>query len=329
MDFGSFSLDAASLEPPERPDPAIVYDMLILGGGPAAISAAIYAARKMLRIAMISMELGGQVGSTSEIENYAGFQSVSGQDLVSRFVEHMRNFKVPAALGDRIALVKKDGGTFKVKLEGGGEYSGKTVLYALGKAHRKLDVPGENELAGRGVAYCSICDAPFFKGKRVVVAGGGNSAFTSALDLLKAGAEIAMVNYTEGWQADPVLVQAVERTGTVKRLDMHQVTAISGTELVTGVKIRDRRTGNESGIPADGVFVEIGMTPNTAPIKGLAKLSPSGELEVDSHCRTSVEGLFGAGDATTVPYNQIVISAGEGAKAALSAYDYLVSKGLV
>ncbi|MBN2495274.1 MAG: FAD-dependent oxidoreductase, partial [Deltaproteobacteria bacterium] len=190
--------------------------------------------------------------------------------------------------------------------------------------------PGEKELTGKGVAYCATCDAPFFRGKRVVVAGGGNSALTAALDLLKVDASVTLVNYAPGWQADEIMLEAArKRRERVVFLDMHQVLSIEGRERVSGVTVKDRRSEKTAAIEVDGIFVEIGLLPNSEPVRELAALNEAGELIVDCHCRTSVAGLYGAGDVTTVPQKQIIISAGEGAKAALSAYDDLMRQGVI
>jgi alkyl hydroperoxide reductase subunit F len=190
-------------------------------------------------------------------------------------------------------------------------------------------VPGEKDLVGRGVAYCATCDAPFFKGKKVVVAGGGNSAFTTAMDLLKVEAEVTLVNFIKGWQSDEALQERVKQTGKVSLLDYRQVIRIEGKDRVTAVVVKNRESEREQKLDASGVFVEIGLSPNNESIRNLVELNEQGEVIVDCFCRTSVEGLFGAGDVTTVPHKQIIISAGEGAKAALSAYNYLINKSLI
>lgn len=328
MDLPGFSLDLSALGDTKRPEPGAIYDLLILGGGPAALTAAVYAARKMMKVALVTRDFGGQVSDTSLVENFPGFQSISGTELVSRFVDQVKQFEIPLAEGEAISQVKKDGEVFKVLTESGAEYSSLTVVVALGKRYRRLKVAGEDELVGKGVAFCATCDAPFFKDKRVVVAGGANSAFTAALDLMKVAKQVTLVNFVPGWQADQVLQDALRKYSGVRLLDSHEVTRIGGADRVDAVHLRDRESGEEKVIPADGIFIQIGLLPNTEPLGDLAALSKEGSLIVDCHCRTNVEGLFGAGDVTTVPYDQIVISAGEGAKAALSAYDYLMMRGL-
>ncbi len=329
MDMPEFSLDLSSLGGGNRPDADTLYDILIIGGGPAAAAAAVYAARKMMKTAVIAEDFTGQTGTTSWVENYLGFQSIGGKELADRFVEHMQQFDVPTEQGQKVTEVTKEGDAFRAKLEDGREFTSRTVIIATGKRSRPLGVPGEKELVGKGVAYCAICDAPFFKDRKVVVAGGGNSALTAAQDLLKVATEVTLVNFAPLWQADAVLIESVKKHDNVRMLDNTRLTRIDGQQKVTGVAVKDRATGEERVIEADGVFVEIGLLPNSDLVKGLAELNERGELVVDCGCRTSVEGLFGAGDVTTVPHKQIIISAGEGAKAALSAYDYLSGRGLV
>lgn len=329
MDFPTFSLDTSLLEKAKEPDPEITYDLLILGGGPAAMSAAVYAARKMMNMAIITKDFGGQVRETSEIENWLGFQSINAKDLVDMFEEHVKGFDIPVSLGPAITQVKREADTFKVRADDGKIYSSRTLILATGKRHRPLNVPGEKELVGRGVAYCATCDAPFFKGKKVVVAGGGNSAFTTAVDLLKVGAEVILINFIKGWQADEALQERAKQTDKASLLDYHQVVRIEGKDSVTGVVVRNRENEAEEKLNASGVFIEIGLLPNNESVKNLVELNEQGEVIVGCSCRTSIEGLFGAGDVTTVPHKQIVISAGEGAKAALSAYNYLINKFLI
>jgi len=329
MDFPTFSLDTSLLEKAKEPEPEVTYDLLILGGGPAAMSAAVYATRKMMNLAIITKDFGGQVRETSEIENWLGFQSINAKDLVDSFDEHVKSFDIPVSLGTATTQVNKEADTFKVRTDNGKIYSSRALILATGKRHRPLKVPGEKELVGRGVAYCATCDAPLFKDKKVVVAGGGNSAFTTAIDLLKVGAEVTLVNFSKGWRADAALQERVKQTDKVRLFDYHQVVTIEGKERVTAVVVKNREDEKEEKLDTDGIFVEIGLSPNNEPVKNLVKLNEHGEVIVDCSCRTSVEGLFGAGDVTAVPHKQIVIAAGEGAKAALSAYNYLINKSLL
>ena len=293
------------------------------------MSAAVYAARKMMNLAIITKDFGGQVRETSEVENWLGFQSINAKDLADSFEEHVKSFDIPVSLGRAITEVKKQGDTFTVWTDDGTVYSSRTVILSTGKRHRPLNVPGEQELVGRGLAYCATCDAPFFKRKNVVVAGGGNSAFTTVLDLVKVEAGVTLINFIKGWQADGPLQERVEQTGTVSMLDYHQIVKIEGKDRVTGVVVKNRESEKEEKLKTDGVFVEIGLLPNNQSVKNLVELNDQGEVIVDCSSQTSVQGLYAAGDVTTVPHKQIVIAAGEGAKAALSAYNYLVNKSLL
>ncbi|HUT69855.1 MAG TPA: FAD-dependent oxidoreductase [Desulfatiglandales bacterium] len=329
MDFPTFTLDTSMLEEAAEPDPEFTYDLLILGGGPAAMSAAVYAARKMMTCAMITKDFGGQVRETSEVENWLGFQNINAKDLADSFEEHVKSFDIPVKLGTAITAITKQGDTFTVSTDEGTSYHSHTVLLSTGKRYRPLNVPGEKKLVGKGLAYCATCDAPFYKKKKVVVAGGGNSAFTTTLDLLKVEASVTMVNAIKGWQADTSLVERVKRNKTVTLLENHEIIKIEGTDQVTGVVVKNRESGTEEHLAADGIFVEIGLLPNSEPVKNLVKLNEHGEVVVDCSSQTSVEGLYAAGDVTTVPHKQIVIAAGEGAKAALSAYAYLINKSLI
>ncbi|MBN2178280.1 MAG: FAD-dependent oxidoreductase [Deltaproteobacteria bacterium] len=329
MDVPDFELDTSLLGNSKTLDSTVYYDLVIVGGGPAAMSAAVYAARKMLNCAVITRDFGGQVLETSEIENWLGFQSINARDLVASFVEHVNNFDMAVASDMGVAGIEKEGDIFRIKTEDGNVYSARAVILATGKRHRPLAVPGEKELVGRGVAYCATCDAPLFRDKEVVVVGGGNSAFTTAVDLLKVGAGVVMVNFIEGWQADEALQERVHRAENAKLFDYHQVVRIEGKTSVEGVVIQEREKGEEKLLKVEGVFVEIGLLPNSESVKNLVALNDLGEVIIDCSCRTDVEGFFGAGDVTTVPHKQIIISAGEGAKAALSAYDYLMKHAFV
>jgi alkyl hydroperoxide reductase subunit F len=324
MEFPGVILDTSAFSQAPPPDQYTIYDMLILGGGPAAMSAAVYAARKMLNIAIITVNFGGQLKETTEVENYLGFQNINANDLVSRFEEHVKSFQLPIGIGIAVKEVVKKDTVFAVLMENGISFLGKTVLYTTGERHRELAIPGEKEFTGKGVSYCAICDAPLYRDKKVMIIGGGNSAFTTALDLSRGNAEIILVNVIRGWQADTIIQQRVRSYGKVEFLDFHEVVRIEGKESVEAAVLKNRTTGEEKRVSVDGIFVEIGLLPNSDPVKNLVNLNERGEVIVDCSCRTSVPGLFAAGDVTTIPHKQIIISAGEGAKAALSAYDFLV-----
>ncbi|MEW6586231.1 MAG: FAD-dependent oxidoreductase, partial [Nitrospirota bacterium] len=254
------SMPSATLRKPEQ---GVLYDMLVIGGGPAAMSAVIYAARKMLNLALLSRDFGGMMLETSEVENYLGFQSIDAKDLVARFEDHVRSFDIPILYGVGVREVRKQGDAFIAVTEKGESFSGRTVIVATGERHRRLLIPGGKELVGKGVSYCATCDAPLFKDKRVVIVGGGNSAFTTAIDLIRVNAEITMVNFAEGWQADETMQQNVKKYGRIRFFDSHEMMRIVGANTVESVVVKDRKTGKESNISAEGVFVEIGLLPNS------------------------------------------------------------------
>ena len=323
MEFPGFILNLPQSEA-HKPDQGVLYDLLIVGGGPAAMSAALYAARKMLNLALITIDFGGLIKETSEIENYLGFQSIHAGELAARFEEQVKNFASPLLVGVAVKEVRKQGGDFLVLTESGEQFSGKTVIFAAGERHRELLIPGGKEFAGKGVSYCATCDAPFFREKRVIIAGGGNSAFTTAFDLMRVNATITMINFAEGWNADEILQQRVKKYDRIQFIDHHEILRIEGANSVESVGIKNRSTGQETRMQVDGIFIEIGLVPNSGPVKDLAALNQIGEVIIDCSCRTNIPGLFSAGDVTAVPHKQIIISAGDGAKAALSAYDYLI-----
>jgi alkyl hydroperoxide reductase subunit F len=329
MESSNLAAGLSALGRENLPDPGRVYHLLVLGGGPAATTAMLYAARKFLDAALLTKDFQGQVGTTNAIENYMGYQTINGRELAAKFYEQIRQFDLPMAQDVWITRVRREGDLFAVEVDGGAAYRAHAVVVATGKRDRVLGVPGEKELAGRGVAYCATCDAPFFRGLKVAVAGGGNSGFTAALDLLKVAAEVTLINVAEGWQADAILQASARKHDHVRFLERHEITAIEGDQVVTGLRLRDRATGAEKRIDVDGVFVEIGLVPNSEPVRGLVELNAAGEIVIDCFCRTGVAGLFAAGDVTTIPQKQIIISAGEGAKASLMAYDYLTRKGLL
>ena len=324
MEFPDFILDTSAFSKLPKPDENAKYDMLIIGGGAAAMSAAIYGARKMLSLALISIDFGGLMNEASEIENYLGFQSIQAQDLASRFEEHVKGFDVPVSLGVPVVEVQRDNDFFTVRLEDGQMFVGRTLVFATGERHRELTVPGAQTLIGKGVSYCATCDAPFFKGKKVMIVGGGNSAFSTIIDLIRVHAEIIIVNFSKGWQADTILLHRAKQYSQIKFLDYHELVRINGEERVESATIRNRESKQEETINCDGIFIEIGLIPNSGPVKNLVELNETGEVVIDYKCKTKVAGFFSAGDVTCIPHKQIIISAGEGAKASLSAYDYLV-----
>ena len=316
--------------PPEEEKEAEgkVYDVAVVGAGPAGLSAALYAARKKLQILLVAKEVGGQIQLASTVENFPGFKAISGRELVGRFEEQVREYEnVTWRLGEEVTGIAKDGEVFLLRTDRGKEYRAKTVIVATGRRHRQLGIPGEREFTGRGVSYCSICDAPLFKDKPVAIVGGGNSGMMAVLDLAPYSPKIYLVEILDRLTADPVLVDRAEATGKTEFLLRHSVEEIKGDETVKSVRVRNLDTGEERELDVRGVFVEVGTEPNSEFLKGFVNLTEGGEVAVDERCRTNVEGLFAAGDVTTVPEKQAVVAAGEGAKAALSAYRFLMERG--
>jgi NADH-dependent peroxiredoxin subunit F len=302
----------------------VLFDLAILGGGPAGLTAGVYASRKLMRTVLISPDLGGQVLATSGVENYMGYQYVTGPELSKKFSEQIRQFPLKLIANEKSAAVsQRADGMFVVRTPSSREVVAQTLVLATGKRWRELGVPGEAEHVGRGVAYCAICDAPFFKGLPVAVAGGGNSAVSAALDLLKLGCAVTLINSADGWQADPVLLDQVRERTTL--LDAHKILEVEGDGVqVKGLRLVPRNGGEEKHLAVRGVFVEIGLIPNTEIFRGFVTLNAKNEVQVDCSSATSRSGVYAAGDCTSVPEKQIIIAAGEGAKAALAAHRYLM-----
>jgi len=299
-----------------------VYDLMIVGGGPAGLAASVYAARKQLKTLLISGDIGGQINTTLGIENYLGYQFIEGPELINKFQTQVSQFPIDQKIGDKISRLDKIDEGFEAILEIGDKYQAKAAIVATGKSPRKLNVPGEKELTGRGVTYCAICDGPVFAGQRVVVVGGGNSALEAALDMVKIAEHVDLVSLTP-LTGDSILV---ERLATAKNLSLfteHQTEEIKGQDLVAGVLIKDLKSGEKKVLDVTGVFIEIGLVPNSGAVKGLVGLNKWGEVPVTPACETTVPGLYAAGDVTDVPEKQIIVAAGEGAKAALQAQRYL------
>jgi NADH-dependent peroxiredoxin subunit F len=296
--------------------------LIIVGGGPSGMTAAVYAARKQLNTLLISNDIGGQVMWTNSVENYPGFQFIEGDELMTKFQQQVDQFPIDQKIGFNVGLVKKAEGGFEVSTEKGDKYQGKAVILASGKRPRKLNVPGETELIGRGITYCSVCDGPDFTGQRVAVIGGGNSAIEAALDMIPAAGHVDIVSVSP-LTGDPIMIKKMSAAGNLTVYTEQQTEKILGTDKVEGIIIRDIKTGNTKQLDVTGVFVEIGLVPNSDMVKDLVKLNRVGEVPVNCASETGVPGLFAAGDVTDVPEKQIVIAAGEGAKALLQAHRYL------
>jgi len=300
------------------------YDAIIIGGGPAGSTAGVYLARKQLKTLLISPDLGGQVLWTSDIENYPGYEVISGIELAHHFQEQLKKQEIDLKIGDSVVAIHpaKTGGTVLTDKEA--EYSFRTLIIASGKRSRPLDVPGENALIGRGVTYCATCDGPLYRGEEVAVIGGGNSALTAAIELLALGCTVHLVNIIHGFQADGSLIDKVRSSDRLTMHLDHEVTEILGDRAVAGITIRNRETGELIPLGVTGVFVEIGLIPNSTFAKGVVRMNEKNEIMVNCLCETSVPGIFAAGDVTNVPDKQIVVAAGEGAKAALGVSEYLM-----
>ena len=297
-------------------------DTLVIGAGPAGITAAVYAARKMMDFAVVSPDIGGQAAWSGEIENYTGYQFISGPDLAQKFREHLERYDFLLLEGVAAVRVERAGNDFKVSLSEGEPLFAQTLIIASGKRPHLLNVPGENEYKNHGLTYCATCDAPLFAGKAVAVVGGGNSALDAVLQLVKIAPKIYLINLADQLTGDPVMQAKASSSAKVEIMNKTKIVEIFGDKFVKGIKVESG--GAERRIAVEGVFVEAGLTPNSEFIDFVAK-NELGEIIVDCAGQTSVPGLFAAGDVTTVPEKQIIIAAGEGAKAALAAFRYLAT----
>jgi alkyl hydroperoxide reductase subunit F len=303
------------------------YDMLIIGGGPAGAAAAVYAARKGIRTGLVAERFGGQTLDTLGIENYVSVLRTEGPKFAAAMEAQVRANEVDLMNGQRVAALEP-GAMIGVRLENGATLQAKSVVLATGARWRRVNVPGEAEYANKGVAYCPHCDGPLFKGRDVAVIGGGNSGVEAAIDLAGVVRHVTVVEFAPELKADAVLVRKLHSLPNVSVHCNAQTTEITGNgQTVDGLMFKDRASGQTQRVDLAGVFVQIGLVPNTEFLKGAVELSRYGEILIDERCATSLPGVFAAGDATTVPYKQIVIAAGEGAKAALSAFDHLIRQG--
>jgi alkyl hydroperoxide reductase subunit F len=304
------------------------YDVLIVGGGPAGSAAAVYAARKGLRTGIAAERFGGQTNDTLGIENYISILETNGPKFAADLESHVRHYDVDLMnlqRAEKLVPPAQPGGLVEVHLTHGGVLRSRSVILSTGARWKNVNVPGEAEYRNRGVAYCPHCDGPLFKGKRVAVIGGGNSGIEAAIDLAGVVGHVTVIEFMDQLKADAVLVAKLKSLPNVTIHVNAQTTEIVGDgKTVTALRYKDRSSGAEHTVELEGVFVQIGLVPNTEWLKGSVDLSRYGEIIVDAHGATSAPGVFAAGDATTVPYKQIVIAAGDGAKAALGAFDYLI-----
>ncbi|MEK8087992.1 alkyl hydroperoxide reductase subunit F [Aquabacterium sp. A3] len=322
LDTNSAAKEAAKI------DAKAAYDVLIVGGGPAGAAAGVYAARKGIRTGIAAERFGGQVNDTLGIENYISILETDGPKLAAALEAHARAYDVDIMNLQKAAAIipaEQPGGLIQVKMDNGGTLKAKTVIISTGARWRNVNVPGEAEYKNKGVAYCPHCDGPLFKGKDVAVIGGGNSGVEAAIDLAGVVKHVTVVEFADQLKADAVLVKKLKSLPNVTIHTNAQTTEITGAEgKVNGLKFKDRTSNEEHTVALEGVFVQIGLVPNTEWLKGTVELSKFGEILIDSKGHTNVPGVFAAGDCTNVPYKQIVIAAGAGATAALSAFDHLI-----
>lgn len=297
-------------------------DLIIVGAGPAGITAGVYAARKRMDFMVVTKDVGGQAAWSGDIENYTGFQMITGPELTGKFEDHLRKYEIDLKLGEEVRAVYPEGEKLVVETEGG-RYEAGTVVVATGRVPRKLDVPGEEKFRNRGVTYCATCDGPLFAGLDVAVIGGGNSALDAVLQLIKIARRVYLILKLPEFTGDPIMVKKVRQSPIVEILTGSEVTEIVGEEMVAGLKVA--RRGEERLLEVKGVFIEIGSGAASGFVRGVGK-NQAGEILVDCRSRTNLPGLFAAGDVTDVPAKQVIVAAGEGAKAVLSAFAYLSKK---
>jgi alkyl hydroperoxide reductase subunit F len=322
LDTGAAQRDAVKLSA-KAP-----YEMLIVGGGPAGAAAAVYAARKGIRTGVVAERFGGQTNDTMAIENYISVQETDGPKFAAALEAQVRQYGVEIMnlqRADQLIPASEPGGLIEIRLANGGSLKSRSVILSTGARWRNVGAPGEDQYRNKGVAYCPHCDGPLFKGKRVSVIGGGNSGVEAAIDLAGIVKHVTLLEFADQLKADAVLVTKLKSLPNVSIHTNAQTMEITGDgHIVNGIRFKDRATGQEHHLELEGVFVQIGLVPNTEWLKGTLELSKYGEIMVDAKGHTNLPGVFAAGDATTVPFKQIVIAAGDGAKSALSAFDYLI-----
>ena len=302
-----------------------LYDIIIVGGGPAGLTAAVYAARKMLNVLLVTQNIGGQALYSLDVENYMGYQFISGQDLMDNFEKQVEKYNVKQVFSE-VKSVTKENEAFVTRSEKGDEFRGKTVIVATGKKSRTINVKGLDGLIGRGVSYCATCDAPLFADLDVAVVGGGNSAVTAAYELTSIARKVYLVNRSP-LKADEIYLEKIRDAPNIELLIGYELIDVAGENELNSATLRNLSDGLSVTLPVAGIFIEIGLIPNSDIVKDLVLLNDDDEIVVSCDCSTSLPGVFAAGDVTTVPEKQIIVAAGEGAKAAISAYKYLLKEG--
>ena len=299
-----------------------MYKRQVLGGGPAGASAAIYSARKGLRVAIIAEKVGGQVKETVGIENLISVPQTTGAQLADNLRSHINHYPIDLFEDRKIEKAELQGKEKRISVVGGEVFISPSVIIATGASWRKLNVDGETEYIGRGVAFCPHCDGPFYQGKDVAVIGGGNSGIEAAIDLAGICRKVTVFEFADTLKADQVLQEKAQSLPNVEIFTSSQTTKVVGNgDKVTAIRVKDRVSSEERDFPLDGIFVQIGLAANSAPFRDMLETTPIGEIKIDAFCRTTLPGVYAAGDVSNVPYKQIVIAMGEGAKAALSAFD--------
>jgi len=302
----------------------VVYELIIIGGGPAAIAAGIYTARKKLKTLLIAKDWGGQIMGTNLIENYPGFETITGPDLINKFVGHLKKNQLEIKEGSQVKEVALAKEGIKVKTEDN-LYQGKALIVASGRYPKKLGLSNEEKFIGKGISYCTTCDGPLFKDKEVAVIGGGNAGMEAALDLTNYASKIYILEFLPQLTGDELFQERVAKNPKITILTNVEVKKIKGEQFVKGLVYQDRSSKKTKEIAMEGIFVEIGSMANSSFIKNVVKLNEEGEIKVDSKNKTSQPNIFAAGDVTDVSHKQVIIAAGQGAKAALNAYEYLQS----
>ena len=324
-----FSLNLGALDEGKlvKIDENKLYDVTVVGSGPAAVSAAIYAARKGLNVAMIGVKIGGQVLDTNEIENIIGTVSTTGAKFAETLEKHLKEHEIAFKEGHLVKEIKEDGKDKILVTDDEKSYKTKTVIVATGAKPRSLNIPGEAEYVGKGVHYCSTCDGPFYKGLDVAVIGGGNSGVEAALDLSGIAKSVTLIEFMPELKADKVLQEKLAEQSNIKTILNSATVKVNGNEFVESIVYKSRETDEEKTLNVEGMFVEIGLSPRSEVVKDLVETNKIGEIVINpENNSTSVSGIFAAGDVTSIRQKQIIIAMGEGAKAALGAFEYLITK---
>jgi alkyl hydroperoxide reductase subunit F len=302
-----------------------VYDVAVLGAGPAGMTAAIYAARKNLKTIIIAYDVGGQVGTTYEIANYPGFQMITGPDLVKQFIIHVEDYGIEQLIGEKVTKIDIQDRCKMILTASGREVCAKAVIVATGAFKRKLNIPGEKDLAGKGVVYCTTCDGPLFKDMEIAIIGGGNSGLEAAIEMNLIAKKVYLISSAD-WTGDQILQDKVASAKSVIALKHHRPKEIFGSSAVEKLAVVDTKSDETKELDVQGVFIEIGLFPNSDFMIDMVETTERGQIKVDHKGYTGVRGIFAAGDVTNNDENQIIVSAGEGARAALSAFNYLITQ---